>query len=317
MGRFWVRLFMAVVGIVAFTVYTAGAIGGLLLVQWLFRDPPSLLTLLVSLPLVVLVAGYLGYRVGTLRLLASLDGLRLSPNRAPQVYRRLERLCTRMNVREPPLVVAQLGAPNALSIGGPRKGVVVVDRSLLGLLTIDELEGILAHELAHMENYDTFLNTLALTAARTVVGLVSLFFLPLVLFLVGIDRAVAWISGTPSRQFGLGGQFQRTVTLVLGAVFGLFTLAFLAYSRKREFAADRRAADVTGKPVALARGLAKIHRETSPREGLLSFLYTHDEPRERDRRWLSTHPPVEDRIERLLERGEHAGQRHHIGRIQP
>jgi heat shock protein HtpX len=69
--------------------------------------------------------------------------------------------------------------------------------------------------------------------------------------------------------------------------------------------------------VALARALSKLHRATAPQEGLLSVLYTHDEPRERDRRWLSTHPPIEDRIDRLVERGDHAGQRHHIGRIRP
>lgn len=122
---------------------------------------------------VVVIAGYAGYRAGTIRLVASLDAQQLPRERASAVYRRLERLCVRANTREPPLLVTDLGAPNALSIGGPRKGVVVLDRRLFNLLTIDELEVILAHELAHMERYHTFVNTLALTAVRMLALLVS------------------------------------------------------------------------------------------------------------------------------------------------
>lgn len=318
MRRLWVRAAMIVVGFVVLAVYTAGAVGGLLLLQWLFANPPSPLTLGSTFLVAIVVAGYLGYRLGTIRLVASLDATVIPRERAPNMYRRLERLCLDANVEEPKLLIADLEAPNALSVGGPRRGVIVVDRRLFELLTVDELEGILAHEIAHMESYDTFVNTLALTAARTLVGLVALLVFPVVLLLVGVDRAAAWFAGRPGQwRFGLSFFFQQGVRLVLGVVLGIVTIVFLAYSRRQEFAADRRAAELTGDPVALARALAKLHRATTPREGLLSLLYTHDDRTTDEYWWLSTHPPVEERIDRLAAMADHATASHYLGRIRP
>lgn len=311
------RSVMTLVGIATLLVYSALAVAWLLLVQWLFANPPDLFTLLGSFLLVVLVVGYMGYRLGTLRLVASLDAIELPPDRTPELYRRLERLCAQSRVSQPKLLVARLGAPNALSIGGPRRGYVVLDEQLFRLLTIDELEGIVAHELAHMEHSDTFWNTLAVTAARLLVGLVFILLFPVVILLVGIDRAGAWIAGDPGRErVGLVGYFQQAVVFGLALVTFLFTVAFFAYSRKQEFAADRRAAEMTGKPVALARALAKIHRATTPRRGLLSMLYVHDDRTDERERWLSTHPPIEERIDRLLEEVE-VSQQQYVNRIRP
>lgn len=314
--RLLARSLMVVVGVAVLLVYSAVAVGGLVVLQWMFANPPGATALLVGFVVAVLLAGYSGYRLGALRLVASLDAAELLPEHAPEVHRRFRRLCADARVDPPALLVADLGAPNALSVGGPRRGAVVVDERLFEFLTIDELEGILAHELAHIERRDTFYNTLALTAARTLVGFVAVLLFPVVVLLLGIDRAAGWIAGRPGRtRVGLAGYFQWGVTLVLGVLLFAFTLAFLAYSRKQEFAADRRAAELTGKPAALARALAKLHRATSPREGLLSLLYTHDD-RRGDERWLSTHPPVQDRIDRLLEPVEVApGQ--HVMRLQP
>jgi heat shock protein HtpX len=311
------RSLMVPVGLAVLAVYSAVAVGWLVVVQWVFADPPGLVALLVAFFGVVLVTGYVGYRLGTVRLVASLDAVELPVDRAPELYRRLERLCMQSRVSQPDLLVADLGAPNALSIGGPRRGVVVLDRHLFRLLTIDELEGILAHELAHMERLDTFWNTLAVTAARTLVGLVFVALLPVVIFLAGIDRGSAWIAGEPGRsRVGLAGYFQQAVLFGIGAVFFLFTLVFLSYSRRQEFAADRRATDLTGNPVALARALAKLHRATNPRRGLLSLLYVHDDPSTDRERWLSTHPPLDDRIDRLLEEAEVSPQQY-VSRLRP
>ncbi|MEF8814234.1 MAG: M48 family metalloprotease [Halovenus sp.] len=233
------------------------------------------------------------------------------------MYRLVARLCSRLNVREPRLLVADLGAPNALSLGGPRRGVVVLDRGLLSLLTADELEGILAHELAHMERYDTFLKTLFVTAGRLLVGLVSLPLAPVLVFLLGVDRAIAWFTGRPRRRrFGFASRFQLGAQIALGLFVFPLTLLLLAHSRRREYAADERAVDVTGKPTALARALAKIHRASAPRSGLLSLLYIHGR-RQTPPPWLSTHPPVDRRIERLLARsGAESGGRR-IDRLRP
>lgn len=317
MGQRWTRLGMAGIGVVVLLVYTGAAIGGILLLQWLFANPPRPAIVLAAFTIVVVVGGYAGYRLGTLRVIASLETRELEHQEAPEVHRRLDRLATRMNVAKPPVLLADLGAPNALSLGGPKRGVIVLDYRLLRLLTIDELEGILAHELAHMEGYDTFVNTLVITAVRTLVGLVFLLVFPIVLLLVGIDRGAAWFAGNPGQwRYGLAHLFQLGVTVLLGIVLSLFTLAFLARSRRREFVADDRAAAVTGKPESLARALAKIHRASQPQRGLLSLLYIHDEKDPVDQ-WLSTHPPLDDRIERLLSQVDRPVGPRYIGRIRP
>lgn len=307
MGRLSVRAFMVAVGIATFLVYTAAGIGGLLLLAWLFENPPGLLEVAAGLVAGILFAGYLGYRLGTARLVASLDAAALPEHRAPAVYRRLERLCGRMAVDQPPLLVADLGAPNALSLGGPRQGAIVLDDDLLRLLTIDELEGIIAHELAHIERYDTFVQTTIVTAMRTVVALLVVLFFPVVLVLLGIDRGAAWIAGRPGEwRYGLAWLFQWALQVLVSVLLSLVTLGVLAYSRRTEYAADRRAAEVTGKPVALARALTKIHRAADPRRGVFSLLYIQRDPDSGARRLLSTHPPLPDRVDRLVQRADSA-----------
>lgn len=305
------RTVMAAVGVAILAVHSVVAVGGLTILQWILANPPGLLPLLSVFILVVLVGGYFGYRVGSLQLIARIDGAELSAQRTPALYRRLERLCLDAQLSQPRLLVADLGAPNALSIGGPRSSYVVFDRRLFSLLTIDELEGILAHELAHIERRDTFWNTVAVTAVRTLVGIAFLFLFPVLIMLLGIERGGAWIAGKPDRdRLGLAGYFQQSVLLLLGSLLFLFTIAFYAYSRKQEYAADRRATALTGNPGALARALAKIDRATNPRQGLLSMLYIHDDRNTARRHWLSTHPPIDARIDRLLEGVDGASHQH-------
>ena len=298
-----VRAGMAFVGVVVLSVYTLAAFALFLGFQWIASNPPDPVTAGLAFTLGVVVAAYVGYRLGSVRLVASLNAHELPRERVPHLYRRRDDLCSAMQVTPPPLLVADLGAPNALSIGGPRRGVVVFDRRLFRLLTADELEGILAHELAHMARADTFVNTLAITSIRTVVGLLFVLFLPFVLLLAGVERSGAWFAGRPRVRLGLTALFRYAVTLLVGAVMGVFTLSYFAYSRRQEYAADSRAVDATDNPEALARALAKIHRARQPRSGLFSLLYTHDEPRD-EHPWLSTHPPIENRIERLLDQSE-------------
>jgi heat shock protein HtpX len=304
--RLWTRAFMVLVGLAVFAVYAGGAIGGYLLLAWLVATPPDLLVTLALVAAFTLVSAYFSYRFGTARLLAGLEAVELPRRRAPRLYRRLDGLAGRMGLDSPPILIANLEAPNALSLGGPRGGVIVVDRSLLNLLTLDELEGIVAHELAHMERYDTFIQTLAVSLMRSLGGLVTLLLLPVLLLAYGVDRAVAWIRGDPTREQGLAGTLAGSVDLFVGFLLSVATLLFLSHSRRREYAADARAAEVTGKPVALARALSKIHRATDPAWGLRSLLYIHGDEQEEDglERLLSTHPPIEERIERLLDRAE-------------
>lgn len=295
------RTVMVIVGTATLLVYTGVALAGFQLLQWLAANQPSPLVLVGLFAAVALLGAYVGYRRGVVRLAASPNATELPRQRAPAVYQRLQGLCAQMSVDQPPLLVTDLDSPNALSVGGPRRGAIVLDRELLSLLTLDELEGILAHELAHMEQYDTFLNTLALTVMRLLVGIVYLFLFPVLLLFVGIDRATDWIAGEPrKRRVGLADLFQYGISLVLAGLLSVFTLLFLAHSRRQEYRADQRAVSVTDDPRALARALSKIHRATEPNRGLTSLLYTHDDQRRRRHPLLSTHPPLAERIDRLL-----------------
>jgi heat shock protein HtpX len=201
--------------------------------------------------------------------------------------------------------VADLKAPNAFALGGVRSGVLVVDLSLFRLLSPAEREAIVAHELAHLESYDAFVQTLAYSAMRTLVGLLLLPLLPVLLLVTGVARAMAWIRGRPH-------EWSRSPLMLLYAWVSLgvtvltiaLTALIRAHSRRREYRADDRAIEVTGDPLALARALRIIQRATDRQRGLLSTLYVSGDEEGVLTRLLSTHPPMDDRIERLVERAD-------------
>ncbi len=293
------RIGMGLVGVLILLVYGAGAVLGAIILATLVANPPDPTLLAVALAVGVLVGGYLSYRVGSAQLLTGIDAVEPPRGQAPALHRRLDRLAGSMAVGRPPLLVADLGAPNALSIGGPRGGAIVLDRRLFPLLTLDELEGILAHELAHVERKDAFVKTLVFSGMRTLAGLLFLLFLPATLLLVGLARAAAWIAGQPGRAPAVVVFATYGIQVLVAALLSVVTLTALAHARRQEYAADRRAVAVTGRPVDLARALAKIHRAADPEWGLQSLLTIHGDESAGIRRLLSTHPPVSERIDRL------------------
>lgn len=299
------RAILILIGLSVLFVYTVVAVASLVVLFWLISNPPHPAAFGVAFVVVAVLGAYVGYRNGMVRLAVSLDAAELPEHRAPRLYQRINRLSEEMNIARPRILLAELDAPNALSVGGPRKGAVIIDRRMTRLLTTDELEGIIAHELAHIESYDTFINTLVLTVIRLLVAIVFMLLFPIFVFLAGIDRAAGWIVGQPRRwQPGLSGLFRQFVGVTLIGLLSIFTLLFLAHSRRQEYRADSRAASITGNPVALARALSKIHRATNQYRGFRSLLYIHDEA-QRDRyELLSTHPPLEERIDRLLTQAE-------------
>lgn len=311
MGRVFDRLGMAVVGAGVLAVYVGAGLGGAYVLAWLATDPPSLWLLGVTLVVGVLVGGLLSYRYGTTRLLAGIDAVALPRWRAPEVHRRVDGLSEAMDIDAPSLMLADLGAPNALSVGGPRENVVVIDRRLLDLLTTDELAGIVAHELAHIQRRDALVKTLAVSVVRALAGALFVLVLPATLVVAGVARASTWFAGRPHRSPDVAAVVGIGVQAFVGAALSLLTLGLLAYSRRREFLADRRAVEVTGDPAALARALAKIHRAATPRWRLRSILTIHGDERSGLRRLLSTHPPVEERIDRLV-----GGRRHDPARVR-
>ncbi len=303
MGRLGLRALMAGVGLSLLAGYGLAAWAVYSVLVWVWASRPPLGTTVAIVAATTLVLGYLSYQYGTSQLLASVDAADLPRERAPELYRRADRLAAEMRIETPRLLVADMAVPNALALGSPADGTVVLDRALFRLLSTAELEGILAHEFAHLESRDSLIQTLAYSGLRTLVGIVTVLLSPALLFLTGLARGVAWIRGRPTRWAeGTIGQFRLLIGNGVVVLLFVFTLAIRAHSRRRELAADDRAASVTGDPMALARALAKIDRVRDPNWSLLSPLYTRGDEDGTLGQVLSTHPAIDERIERLRER---------------
>jgi heat shock protein HtpX len=295
------RVLFAAVGLAVLAAYVGVAWLVVVVYAYVLANPLDRVTVAIALGVLVVVTAAASYRLGTTRLLAGIETLELPRRRAPSLYRRRDRLCAAIGIEPPPLLVADTGAPNALSLGGPTGSVIVLDRRLFSLLSLDELEGIIAHELAHVEGRDAIVQTVVVSLLRTLAGVGYLLLLPVTLVAAGVARATAWAGGRPDRAPDVAARATVGVELLVGLVLSVATLAVLARSRRREYDADARAVELTGRPRALARALLKIHRAADPRWGLRSLLTISGDESEADwRRLLSTHPPVEERVERLL-----------------
>ncbi|HZI69601.1 MAG TPA: zinc metalloprotease HtpX [Nitrososphaeraceae archaeon] len=217
----------------------------------------------------------------------------------PELHDIVERIVARNSLPKPKIAVINTNMPNAFATGkGPRSSVVVVTTGLMDLLDTEELEGVLAHELTHIRNRDVLVLTLA-----------SLF------------STVAWylmqFGFYGGMGYGYGGGRDRNNSggaLILVIVVAMLTwvISFLiirAISRYREFAADRGSAQMTGKPVKLANALMKISggmrqvptKDLRQVEGLNAFFIVPALSGSTIGNLFSTHPPVEKRIQKLME----------------
>jgi heat shock protein HtpX len=206
----------------------------------------------------------------------------------------VENLAKNANIPKPKLFIAELPVPNAFATGrSPKHAAVCVTRGLIKTLNEDEVEAVLAHEIAHIKNRDTLLSTLAATIAGAISYLAQL----------------AW--------FGLFGEEERGAAIVLLPLIILAPIAAmlvqLAISRGREFLADEVGAIICGKPLSLANALRKISgmAEAYPIEGnaATSHLWiVNPFSGNTFAKLFSTHPPVSERIRRLEDIAKKAGE---------
>jgi heat shock protein HtpX len=217
-----------------------------------------------------------------------------------EFVRRVENLCIGAGLPMPRTWVLEDSAPNAFATGrDPQHAHVVVTRGLLDKLEPAELEGVLAHELSHIGNYDIRVMTIVVV----LVGLVALM----------SDLALRFSiygSGRRSSNRGKGGGAAALIIILVAIVAAILapiiaqTIRF-AISRKREYLADASGALLCRNPEALARALEKISSDTEPLEAAnkaTAHLYIENPLKEHQsflNSLFSTHPPVEDRI-RLL-----------------
>ena len=206
--------------------------------------------------------------------MGTVRGRELPAAEAPSLHSTVERLAARAGVTKPRLYLIEKGPPLALATGrGVRSSALAVTSSLVGLPAPAEVEGVLAHELAHVRNRDVIVQT------------------PVVMLAVWIVEG--------SR---LGGFLQRPLLFVLGPIAAAFE--HLLLSPKRELEADRRAAEICESPHGLADALGRLDQAAE----LLEFaaspatepLYTVNPFEERGLAGMFvTHPPVAERIRRL------------------
>ncbi|MFB6155851.1 MAG: zinc metalloprotease HtpX [Haloferacaceae archaeon] len=210
----------------------------------------------------------------------------------PKLHATVGRLAQQADLPKPKVAVADSRVPNAFATGRSQENsAVCVTTGLLGTLDDDELEGVLAHELAHVKNRDVAVMTVAS-------------FLSTLAFMV--VRWGFWFGGGRRRDGGGGGVI--VAVLVSLVVWVVSFLLIRALSRYREYAADRGGAAITGKPSALASALLTIdgRMDRVPKEDLrdqseMNAFFIIPVKSDFIGKLFSTHPSTERRVERLRE----------------
>src|SRR4051794_6548164 len=223
--------------------------------------------------------------------LAAMGGRVVSPQEAPQLHAMIERLCVQADLPKPKVAVANTRMPNAFALGrSPKKATVCATTGIMELLSPAELEGVLAHELSHVANRDVAVMTLAS------------FFATIAAYIVQFGFFFGGSSGDDDDNASF-----LVLFLVSMVVYVVSFVLMQALSRYREFAADRGAAILTGRPSALASALVRISSgmERIPQKDLraqseLSAFYSFPPGAKSSLAGLfATHPPMEKRIAAL------------------
>ena len=216
----------------------------------------------------------------------------VTPQQAPELHAMIERLCIQADLPKPKIAVAQTDMPNAFALGRTQKSATVcATTGIMNMLSPAELEGVMAHELAHVKNRDVAIMTIASFFASVAAMILQFGFL--------------FGGGGHSDDDDSPGIFFVIIVSLVVYVVSFFLM--MALSRYREFVADRGAALVTGRPSALASALRKISSgmDKLPQQDLrvaneLSAFFIAS-PKQKVMGLFATHPPMEQRIERLMQ----------------
>jgi heat shock protein HtpX len=213
----------------------------------------------------------------------------VSREQLPRVYQVVERLTQKAGLPMPKIYVIPTESPNAFATGrNPQHASVAVTQGILNLLSDDELEGVLAHELGHVNNRDILISSIAATIAGAITY---------------VTRFAFFFGG--GRDERRGGGLSALAMMILAPLAAM--LIQFAVSRSREYQADASGAHLTGNPYALASALAKLEAY-SKRVPMMATPSTAHlfiiQPLlgVNVGNLFSTHPPIAKRIERLTGR---------------
>jgi heat shock protein HtpX len=218
----------------------------------------------------------------------------VDPAQAPGVYRMVERLAQQAGIPTPRVFIIPSESPNAFATGrNPHHAVVAVTQGILKMMDDQELEGVLAHELSHIKNRDILISSIAATLAGAIMMLASMV------------KWAALFGGVGRDDEDRGGILGLLVMAIVAPLAAM--LIQLAISRTREYQADASGAQVAGNPYGLAKALEKLGTATQriPMNAnpATSHLFIVNPLSGKSLLNLfSTHPPLEERINRLLGR---------------
>ena len=224
--------------------------------------------------------------------LRAMGAREVSPQEAPEFHAMIERLCLQADLPKPRVGIAQTPMPNAFALGrSPKNATVCATTGIMELLSPAELEGVMAHELTHVANRDVVVMTIASFFATIASYIVQFGFF-----------------------FGGGGDDDENagffaLILISLVVYAVSFFLLRALSRYREFAADRGAGIITGRPSALSSALLKISgkMERIPKQDLrasselAAFYIFPPSVKSAIGSIFSTHPPLEKRLEKLAQ----------------
>jgi heat shock protein HtpX len=241
--------------------------------------------------LIVVVMAFIQYFFSDKLVLWSTGSRVIHEDEYPELHQTVEKLCKEADLPKPRIAIMQSPVPNAFATGrSPKHAVVACTDSIMRLLSKDELEAVLAHELSHVKNRDVLTMTIASFIAM-LAAIIMQNFLFASLFSRRGDGAGAWI----------------IAGIVAAVVWFIATLLMMALSRYREFAADRGSAYITNNPQALISALKKISgrmdvippEAKAKIEGSNAFFIIPALSGNKFLELFSTHPPLEKRIANL------------------
>ena len=245
---------------------------------------------LIFVSIMVLVQFYFSDRM----VLATMRAKIVTEKDQPRLHEMVGRLAAEAGVPKPRVAVADMTVPNAFATGRSQKhAAVAVTTGLMGMLSDDELEGVLAHEMSHIRSRDVQVMTYVSFFAVVASSLMTFF------FFMGL------MGGMRGRR-GSGGNAMMVAYLVTIVVWVVSQVLVATLSRYREFAADRGATALTGRPMELASALERISGSTSkvPKDDLrkveaMNAFFIMPAIGDGVARLFSTHPSTMRRVERL------------------
>jgi heat shock protein HtpX len=281
------------------------AFGYIIGYAWL-GDPLRALAGLAFALIVGVVAGLISYYGGDKMVLAASRAREITHDDAPVLFNVVEEMSVASGLPMPKVYIVEDTAPNAFATGrDPEHATVAVTSGLLEKLDRDELQGVIAHEMSHVANFDIRYSMLVGILVGSTV-LISDFFL----------RGLWFSGGRGGRRGGDGGNQLQLIMMLIAIVLAILAPLFarllqLSISRQREFLADATAVRLTRNPSGLADALQKIGGDREVLEAAnraTAHLYIVNPIKtfeKRSKGLFSTHPPIEERIQilRALEAG--------------